>query len=810
MASGSFSFSLRSHPNKLLVDHLKNVGEMCRRTVGGCAQSLEDVDILKDVAYIIGATHDLGKATGFFQRYLGETDERMRRILRSKETTHHSRLSSLFTYAIVREYFKDRRSDASRALPLISLIVVRCHHGDLKNAQDVASIYAERDEILPVVKEQISSILEKEESKRECRQMLSDLLGDLIQDKDFDSLADYILRDALKDVRSEKKLVRDLGKRNDILLYFVAQLLYSALLDADKTDAGLEGVDLCRVDIPPDLVDVYRKTRGFSESRDGINGMRNEIYSEAVERISGWDLNERIVSLNVPTGTGKTLTSLAMALRLRSRLMNERGVMPRIVYALPFLSIIDQTCDVFENVLESGGIRADSNVLLKHHHLSDIIYTKGDEEFEPDQSLLLMEGWNSEIVVTTFWQLFHTIFSNKNRLLRKFNRLANSIIILDEVQAVPHKYWPLVNNALRTLCERFNSYLILVTATQPLIFNEEDGEIREVVSDKERYFKALDRVEIHPMIDAPMSLDEFGELLERELRSNPDRDFLIVLNTIRSAREVYSTIKALDLDETELFYLSTHVVPRDRMDRIRRIRERRGNGCRKVTVSTQLIEAGVDIDADIVYRDLAPLDSINQVAGRCNRNLSREKGRVSVVMLRDDRRELYKYIYDGFLTSNTIDILRSCGRCIGEGEILELNRRYFRALKSGMSDDASRKCMNMISGLEFEDLGKEFKLIEGDEPRVDLFVELDERAAKIWQSYKALRSERDIWERRKRYLSMRNALSDYVISVPERVAKNLVMEEHGIGYISMNELPYYYDLDTGFRLDDTGEGSMII
>jgi len=161
------------------------------------------------------------------------------------------------------------------------------------------------------------------------------------------------------------------------------------------------------------------------------------------------------------------------------------------------------------------------------------------------------------------------------------------------------------------------------------------------------------------------------------------------------------------------------------------------------------------------------------------------------------------------LIAKTIDILRSCGGCIEEREILELNSRYFRALRSSMSDETSRRCMSMISGLAFGDLGEKFKLIEEDEPRVDVFVETDERAADIWQTYRDLRSERNLWERRRRYLRMRNTLSDYMISLPKRISADLVMEQ-GIGYISIDELPHYYDRETGFRLDGAGEGSMII
>jgi CRISPR-associated endonuclease/helicase Cas3 len=122
--------------------------------------------------------------------------------------------------------------------------------------------------------------------------------------------------------------------------------------------------------------------------------------------------------LNVPTGTGKTLTSLSFALKLRDRLKNERNFTPRIIYALPFLSIIDQNYDVFEDVVTQGGTLKDSRLLLKHHHLADVSYKiedKDDEFYKADESLLLLEGWNAEIIVTTFWQYFYTLFSNKNQ-----------------------------------------------------------------------------------------------------------------------------------------------------------------------------------------------------------------------------------------------------------------------------------------------------------------------------------------------------------------------------------------------------------
>jgi len=156
-----------------------------------------------------------------------------------------------------------------------------------------------------------------------------------------------------------------------------------------------------------------------------------------------------------------------------------------------------------------------------------------------------------------------------------------------------------------------------------------------------------------------LTLEEFKVLLEKDITGNPEKDFLIVLNTISAANDVYNFVKGLELVNTENFYLSTNVIPKERLERIRKIKgpseKREANESlrkRKVIVSTQLIEAGVDIDADMVYRDFAPMDSINQVAGRCNRNSAKaDKGTVSIFILKDDRKEFYKYIYDPFLMS---------------------------------------------------------------------------------------------------------------------------------------------------------------
>jgi CRISPR-associated endonuclease/helicase Cas3 len=229
-----------------------------------------------------------------------------------------------------------------------------------------------------------------------------------------------------------------------------------------------------------------------------------------------------------------------------------------------------------------------------------------------------------------------------------------------------------------------------------------------------------------------------------------------------------------------------------------------------VIVSTQLIEAGVDIDADIVYRDFAPLDSINQVAGRCNRNSSKdEKGTVLVFILKDDRKEFYKYIYDPFLISKTLDILKPIKEPIKESEFLDLNNKYFKAVRRGMGEMDSKESLDCIARLAFKDLSEKFKLIEEDYPKMNVFVELDGRAEEIWKQYQDMQSEKNPLERTKKYLRIKKDFSEYLISVDEKYAHYLISDDSSIGYISRAEIPNYYDVETGFLRAGAGGGSMI-
>ena len=827
-----------SHPDKLLVDHLQKVGNSCRQNLFLKKLNLDgyiDFDILKDISYLIGVSHDFGKATVYFQEYLKEKNEHKRIELKNKAEVHHSFISALFTYYVIKKYLlaKDLLSEKYyQYLPVISFLVVKRHHGNLDDALNEVILDPKDDKIL---EKQVNAI-----DLKIINNIYNNLFSKINFKFDYNLFRNNILnakpvyiyneidryeKNYIRDLsHQEKKLVSNLDEENSLFYYFITLLLYSLLLDADKTDAAnLQEIE--RIKIDKDIVDNYKLHlfRDSNKKKKEINKIRNEIYNETINSLNSLNLEkDKILSLNVPTGTGKTLTSLSFALKLKAKIEQEKKYKPRIIYSLPYLSIIDQNFAIFEDVFKYflKGKTPNSNLLLKHHHLSDINYTisnMGGEEFENvspkdiGKDLLLIEGWNSEVIVTTFFQFFYSLISNRNKSIRKFHNIVNSIVILDEIQAIPHCYWLLLNKIIHFLAEKFNIYFVLVTATQPLLFNEKEKEIKPLIKDKEKYFKALNRVDLKYNSES-LCLNDFQEILEEDLCNNPSKDFLIVLNTINSSLEIYNFICNLELEDTEIYYLSTNIIPKERLKRIKKSREKSKK--QKIIISTQLIEAGVDLDVDIVYRDFAPLDSINQVAGRCNRNFSQNKGLIKLFILKaeEEKKGYYRYIYDNFIISKTKDVLNKAGeKQIEEKDFLSLNNLYFDKVNQGKADDEAKKILEEVKKLNFEELRK-FKLIKDTYKKVDIFVEVDEKGREIYQKYKGLSLIKDLFKRKNEFLKIKKFFYDYVISIPYRYATDFIVEDKTIGHISLEEIKQnnYYDPETGFKREgESGGGTLI-
>jgi CRISPR-associated endonuclease/helicase Cas3 len=418
------------------------------------------------------------------------------------------------------------------------------------------------------------------------------------------------------------------------------RMLFSCLIDADRLDtANFEHRrEMPRADYPswPVLVGrLERHLATFPASADSVNQQRalvSQACFEAASRPGG------IYTLTVPTGGGKTLASLRFALHHAQR----RGL-DRVFYIVPYTSIIDQNAREVRSLLETDGAGERGRIVLEHH--SNL--TRDQQTW---REKMLTEDWDSPIVFTTMVQFLEALFGAGTRGARRMHQLANAVVIFDEIQALPIKCVHLFNNAVNYLELCCNSTMVLCTATQPLLHRVDPkrGALRlapnhELVSDVPELFNALRRVEV---LDARRpggwSFVNVADLAVRELHRAGS--CLVIVNTKEAAKQIHRLCSA-HTPEGVLFQLSTHMCPAHRKRKLgkkgeeddRSIIGRLELGLPVLCISTQLIEAGVDVDFGAVVRSLSGLDSIAQAAGRCNRHGRRDLGQVHIVNLDEER-----------------------------------------------------------------------------------------------------------------------------------------------------------------------------
>lgn len=778
---------LMSHPNKKLENHLKNVADFSYDVFNFL--EIENKELFSNISFLIGLTHDFAKSTSFFQTYLSDQTK--------KENTQHSFLSAIFTYYVVKNYLDKNNINFESNLSIISYIVVLAHHGNLKDITKLDD-YNEKKINSKMVLKQIEDLKSSDDN-----------LSKFYDDFEIDFFRFFDEFDEISEEITDELLI--FSFEGNIDNYFYILLFYSSLLDADKMDAS-ESKRINRENIPGDIVDIFKKNN-LRDSKDNINKTREEAYQEVNGNILNMDLNERILSIELPTGIGKTFTGVSAALKLKERINNELNFNPRIIYSLPFLTIVDQNSDTISSILNESNLKG-SNFLLNHNHLSDMNYKSNDlEEYNISNSKILIEGWNSEIIVTTFIQFFYSIISNKNKSLRKFHNITNSIILLDEIQSVPYKYWKIINLFFKKLAYEYNCWIILMTATQPYIFKE--NEIKSLVDNVEYYFNKFDRVNYNFNLDS-QNFEDFKKEFVDKISNDSKNDYLVVLNTINSSKELYEFIKdyysVMDYDiylddcngicyigdDIQLIYLSNNIIPKHRLEKINAIKE---SHRQSIVISTQLIEAGVDIDVDIIYRDLAPLDSLVQTAGRCNRSGNKEKGVVNVISLKNENGKSYSsFIYDSLLLNKTKEVLTSLNQ-ISEKEFnLAAAKNYFKLIyNSGTQDDYLIK---IIKNLRFPEIPSNFKLIEEDIQKVDVFVVINSEAKLLFEKYNDIINNYKGFNRKNEFLKIKNKFYKYVISVDKTKIGSTNLCNDEIFYIGENDVFRKYDLDTGFKPED--------
>lgn len=673
---------LKSHPDKFLLTHANGVIENTKILT----HSLDN----SKLAELAAIFHDLGKINPFFQNKLINN--------KVEGYTHHAYFSAFafFSFCVDkhnREYIRHFLGNDNFQNKLISLIIlIAKHHGHLPDFCPVSdnetdAYILNKDEI-----ESLYSFLDLELEKLPVDQFIQHY-DDF---KNINSFKSLLENKKVKDQFLEKIIFNSKSNINHLDFFLDTQFAFSALIQADKIDAmdskNIEEdkkrvQEFCRI-YPATLNKYISKFNADTK----LNSLRTQIREESKTNIQKpLQVGKRVFELTAPTGSGKTV----MLLSLASKIIESKGNF-RIMYALPFLSITEQ---VEKEVL------AIFKEFAEKEYVQRIDSKASNQKFEKVQAELDAEPSKEKIkqlaflafqeqvfaypfVITTFVRFFETLLSNRNSILLKLPNFSKTIFLLDEIQALPPRLYTFFVAYLTKFCEKFNSYAIISTATQPNFDLPKEEEIQKFfntfqkptsILEHQKYFEndVFNRYQIDYIEDDINT----GQLAEQVLSENTS--VLVILNTIDDSKALYNELEQ-SINKDDLCLLNTHFTPNDRKKKIADIKQRLEENKRIILVSTQLIEAGVDIDFPVLYRDFALISSIIQSAGRCNRNGKLNKlGKVRLFNLAKEGKKRANLIYG---RGRDKDILTFTKKAWGnantyqEKELLNVQKDFFNKI----------------------------------------------------------------------------------------------------------------------------------
>lgn len=701
-----------SHPGKLLKVHLENVALLSK-------VYLENVALLSkritssDAAGLVSLFHDIGKVNPNFQEKLNG--------LCPKGYDHHAYLSAYaFLMFLIKnpDKFKVPQGFNSNNFLTSLITVVAKHHGGLPDMMPNGN----------------NSILSDYEVSNLCifldntdipfGEIISELLG--IKTSEFTS------REIRKISSSfAKKLVI---KPNDykvaLPFYLEIQSIFSALIKADKSDAGVmvstiakEAEDLKSFShIYPGILQHYLDDLNYQTL---LNVERTKIRLESINSIrKGLEEGKQIFELTAPTGSGKTL----MLLSLASEIIKSKGA-KRIIYGLPFLSITEQVESEVLKILKGYEYFVQRIDSKSTNTRFDEIQKELDEN--PSEKLLQElealefqdDTFGYPFIITTFVRIFETLLGNKNHELMKLPNFSNCVFLLDEIQSLPPRLYGFFVAYLDKFCKLTGSFAIVSTATQPALRLPDDNkEAKDFFLDYEPPFKLLSLSHYeNPVfnrytVEVQKSIIDIEQLGHQVLQE--EKSVLVILNTIQDTKDLYNFITG-NMDDTNVLLLNTHFTPRDRSLKVYLAKRKLRQGDKVILISTQLIEAGVDIDFPVLYRDFATISSVVQSAGRCNRNgKNPEKGKVVVVRLGTNQRERSSLIYrgpDNELIKFSRESFYESGNC-EEKDMLNIQKAFFEKICDQLifgayGEKLKNNLMEDISQCMYEKVGR-FSLID--------------------------------------------------------------------------------------------------
>lgn len=664
-----------------LESHLLGVGDLA----GRAADKLK----LKEWGLLLGLLHDLGKYSQDFQRYLksatGELnqdeDEDWVDAQSLKGKVDHSSAGAQLAW----QRLGSKVGETERIAAQVLALCVASHHSGLIDCIGAStSNFGEDNFTKRMNKAQQKTHLEEVLAVGE-RQVL-DRCEQLLASPSLLSRLDEVINDITRhntgdQASSVQVVVQQLG--------LLVRFLFSCLIDADRVDSAdfeHHGRKQFRPSGKyadwPVLKDRLERHLATLAPRRPIDRLRQEI-SNHCQQAAGRPVG--IYTLTVPTGGGKTLASLRFALHHAE----QRGS-DRIVYVIPFTSIIDQNAQVVRSILEPDDVPMDRDHVVLEHHGSVT------PEQQTWREKMLCENWDAPVIYTTMVQFLEALFGAGTRGARRMHQLANAVLIFDEVQTLPIKCVHLFNNAINFLAAHCGSTVVLCTATQPLLDHvaKDKGAVRlavehELMPNKQELFDKLKRVTVcDARKPGGWTYQEVATLALAEAQRSGS--CLVIVNTKAAARRIFEMCASRLALET-VCHLSTDMCPAHRKLELAKLRARLDAGQPMLCVSTQLIEAGVDVDFGAVIRFMAGLDSIAQAAGRCNRHGRPEPGLVHIVNPQDENLDKLPDILLGRDAANRVldeyarEPVKYRENLVGPEALSDYYRYYFFARKGDMS-----------------------------------------------------------------------------------------------------------------------------
>jgi CRISPR-associated endonuclease/helicase Cas3 len=754
----------------------------------------------------IGLYHDLGKYTTFFQNYMvnGET--------KNPHLKQHAKFGS---YALFEKILRGGDEYAA----LLALYVIVHHHKSLTYFKDLQNLTDENNEA--------GGGLCNQEIFHAQKKTLITHLNQISAEMGEPQLADFI---KFPKANTFFKGVDNVVKSKNIENFFLINYLFSLLIEADKLDASNTAV-YQRLVISADKVEERLKIMREISLKKGISledyevkqALRTEVRQKVNLRLHEIDLNNnRLFTLTAPTGVGKTLTALDFALKLKSLVPELEKA--QIIYALPFVNIIEQGFDEYQKVF------GDSAKIFAHYQYADVF---GEDDKNKDNDIevhynnkkMELDTWQADIVITSFVQFFQTLIGYRNKVLKKFNHLAGSIIILDEVQTLRLEQLPLIGAALHYLTKYMNARVILMTATKPQMMDlafkhilENEGEERpqafELLDTHENIYAQYKRTKIVPLLAIKFEKGEETNMFVKEafLKNwSSNESCLIVVNKVNRCIDVFDAIKKHFITEgvvNPIYCLSTNILPAHRFERIAQIKADLDDGKKPILIATQVVEAGVDLNFDKGFRDLGPIDSIVQVAGRVNREanpINPERPHLPIFITdMGDCQSIYKEL----TTRQARKALEGKDE-IFEADYLKLVETYFDA--TGEVASFKKDSIDIFEAM------KSLRY-DGDNPKQETYVssfEIIQFQSNVVSVFVDLESGREAKEAFKKMLFLKNPKAkqkakeafdkdhkrdfhQHIIAVPKQFVEGILDEKQKLIDKIWLAPQSHYDFETGF------------